>query len=161
MITLKQFYFVKTEMSQQSEQKQQLKPTQSKQEEQHPQSHQPLSSISNATSTFIKIAAREAQNSDMFFKHGCALIANGKILARGHNHTRNSISNQAKQLNLPNGLAPLCSLHAEMHCLLNFAKVDRKHNQHNHHHNHSHSRLSTDYLYNPCLLPGSHQRKVC
>ena len=81
--------------------------------------------ISKTTLSFVNIAASEAQNSDMHFKHGCALVGNGKILARGHNHTRNSISNQAKQLNIPTNMGPLCSLHAEMHCLLNFAKIER------------------------------------
>lgn len=81
---------------------------------------------SNSTLSFLKVAIQEAQNSDMHQKHGCVLVSSGKILARGHNHTRNSISNQAKQLHLPNDLAPLCSIHAEMHCLLNFARLKRR-----------------------------------
>lgn len=72
--------------------------------------------------SFIKLAAREAQKSDMKIKHGSTLVVNGKIVSRGHNHSRSSINGVGTRARLPKALfrtdLPMCSVHAEMHCLL-------------------------------------------
>lgn len=74
------------------------------------------------TNTFINIAIAEAEKSDMEIRHGCTLVMNGKVIGRGYNNTRTSISGSGHQCNLPrsfyNPEIPNCSLHAEMMCLL-------------------------------------------
>lgn len=82
------------------------------------------------TNTFVKLAVREAEKSDMKIKHGSTLVSNGRVISRGYNHTRTTISGKGKRMRLPKSLCqsgmvtgglPMCSVHAEVHCLLNTA----------------------------------------
>ena len=68
------------------------------------------------TERYFNLAAEEAMKSNMDFKHGAILTCNGKIIGKGHNHSRNQIKGKLNNNSLKN--MPLCSLHSEMHCLL-------------------------------------------
>lgn len=97
-------------------------------------------SNSSKTSKFISIATQEAEKSDMKIKHGSALVAGGKVIARGHNHLRETIQGKLRHSNIKSlytkhANQPIASIHAEMDCLL--------------------TALSTTQYFKPCLLPRS------
>ena len=41
--------------------------------------------VSNKDSVFITAAAEEAKNSPVLMRHGAVAVANGRIIAKGHN----------------------------------------------------------------------------
>jgi len=58
---------------------------------------------------YIDLAIREAYKSEMYTRHGCVIVVNGKIIGRGHNNYRTTFSDNP----MKNG----CSCHAEMDAL--------------------------------------------
>lgn len=74
-----------------------------------------------AANNYIQIAVDEAQKSDLYAKHGSVMVAHGKIVSRGHNHSRTTITGRLKYSSLPKRLRNncVCSVHSEMDCLLN------------------------------------------
>ncbi len=70
---------------------------------------------------YIQIAINEAQKSDLYAKHGSVMVAHGKIVSRGHNHSRTTIKGRLRYSSLPKRLQNncICSVHSEMDCLMN------------------------------------------
>ena len=48
--------------------------------------------VSNKDSVFITAAAEEAKNSPVLMRHGAVAVANGRIIAKGHNDYRTNAS---------------------------------------------------------------------
>jgi deoxycytidylate deaminase len=54
----------------------------------------------------FNICYEAAEKSDMYFKHGSAIVKGGTILSTGYNHSRSRFDN-----------SNYCSMHSEMHAL--------------------------------------------
>lgn len=60
---------------------------------------------------YMELAVREAYKSEMYNRHGCVIVVNGKIIGRGCNNYRTVFKD---------GIAnSSCSCHAEMDALRN------------------------------------------
>lgn len=46
--------------------------------------------VSNRDIKFIQYASQEATKSPCLMKHGCVIVANGRVVGRGYNHYRNT-----------------------------------------------------------------------
>lgn len=60
---------------------------------------------------YMELAIREAYKSEMYTRHGCIVVVNGKIIGRGHNNYRTVYED--------NFVEGTCSCHAEMDALRN------------------------------------------
>jgi pyrimidine deaminase RibD-like protein len=74
--------------------------------------------VSSASSVkdarYMELAVREAYKSEMYTRHGCIIVVNGKIIGRGHNNYRTVFADGFVQGS--------CSCHAEMDALRNAFK---------------------------------------
>lgn len=68
-------------------------------------------SYTNKDERYMELAIREAYKSEMYTRHGCVIVVNGKVIGRGFNNYRN----QFKDPLITSG----CSCHAEMDALRN------------------------------------------
>lgn len=68
-------------------------------------------SYTNKDERNMDLAIREAYKSEMYTRHGCVIVVNGKVIGRGFNNYRN----QFKDTLITNG----CSCHAEIDALRN------------------------------------------
>lgn len=58
---------------------------------------------------FISEAAHEANKSQIYHQHGCVIVCNGRIVAKGHNHSRCTSSDGL--------IKDTCTCHAEIAAL--------------------------------------------
>jgi tRNA(Arg) A34 adenosine deaminase TadA len=72
---------------------------------------------SNKSLKFINIAAEEAHKSKILQKHGCVIVASGKLISKGFNSYRN----KSKDGFLNN----FCTSHAEISAIRNFYKYKK------------------------------------
>jgi tRNA(Arg) A34 adenosine deaminase TadA len=63
---------------------------------------------------YMELAVREAYKSNMYSRHGCIIVVNGKVIGRGHNNYRTVFSDGL--------IEGACSCHAEMDALRNAFK---------------------------------------
>lgn len=63
---------------------------------------------------YMELAIREAYKSEMYTRHGCIIVVNGKVIGRGHNNYRTVFED--------NFVEGTCSCHAEMDALRNAFK---------------------------------------
>lgn len=76
------------------------------------------SNITKHDYKFIDEALEVAKSSTMLMKHGCVVVENNKIIARGWNNYRNRFHN--------NFIGDSCSCHAEMHALHQVLRMKTK-----------------------------------
>jgi deoxycytidylate deaminase len=75
----------------------------------------------NREERFLSIASQCAQESTMLHRHGCIITMHGKLVATGHNHTRN----YSKDGMIRN----CCSCHAEVDAIRNACKLKVVHRE--------------------------------
>lgn len=63
----------------------------------------------NRIEKFFSLAAEEAKQSDMHYKHGAVIVKGGHVVAKGHNSRRSRVEGEN-----------YCSTHAEMNSLYRF-----------------------------------------
>lgn len=63
---------------------------------------------------YMELAVREAYKSNMYSRHGCIIVVNGKVIGRGHNNYRTVFGDGF--------IEGTCSCHAEMDALRNAFK---------------------------------------
>lgn len=67
----------------------------------------PLSELSNTQQAYLSVAYDEAMKAnDVLYRLACIAVKNGKIVSRGHNHSRTALKGRV-----------LCSFHAEVDTL--------------------------------------------
>lgn len=71
--------------------------------------------ITRTADNYISEASLEATKSPCRTQHGCVAVVNGRIIARGHNHYRNSSSDGF--------VNDICTCHAEMAALRNIYRT--------------------------------------
>ena len=70
-----------------------------------------MNQVSATAQIYLSHAANEARKSTLLSQHGCVAVANGKIMARGHNTTRTQSQDGF--------ICNTCSCHAEIATLRN------------------------------------------
>lgn len=73
-----------------------------------------MSSASVKDRRYMELAVREAYKSEMYTRHGCVIVVNGKVIGRGHNNYRTVFADGFVE--------GMCSCHAEMDALRNAFK---------------------------------------
>lgn len=73
-----------------------------------------MSTASSSDRRYMELAIREAYKSNMYTRHGCVIVVNGKTIGRGHNSNRTAFNDGFVQ--------GTCSCHAEMAALRNAFK---------------------------------------
>ena len=68
-----------------------------------------MNQVSATAQIYLSHAANEARKSTLLSQHGCVAVANGKIMARGHNTTRTQSQDGF--------ICNTCSCHAEIAAL--------------------------------------------
>ena len=76
------------------------------------------SDCSNADMRYMNFAIEEAEKSSVPYRHGCIAVSSGKIIARGHNHSR-TISRDGLISNR------VCSCHAEIDVLRKCLRLNK------------------------------------
>lgn len=71
-------------------------------------------SVSVKDRRYMELAVREAYKSEMYTRHGCVIVVNGKVIGRGHNNYRTAFADGF--------IRGTCSCHAEMDALRNAFK---------------------------------------
>ena len=80
-------------------------------------------SASSRDCKLMNYAIKKAEDSEMYFRHGCVIAKGKRIISKGCNNYRNKFSNMFMPTT---SCSCCCSCHAEMDALMRIASMRRR-----------------------------------